>query len=103
MTKEQIFSVFIKNGCVAADLCVITCMEWHLSETDSSLKDKTIVVFPYLKKVIFDVYVGDENVFTFDELTPELIEERINAIRKQVKINKINERLKDLEKDFVKL
>jgi hypothetical protein len=78
-------------------------MEWHLSETDSSLKEKTIVMMPYIKKVIFGEYMGDNNVFTYDELTPELIEERINAMRKQVKISKINERIKDLEKDFVKV
>jgi hypothetical protein len=100
MTKEQIISVFNKNGCVAEPLCVITSMEWHLSETDSSLKEKTIVMMPYIKKVIFGEYMGDNNVFTYDELTPELIEERINAMRKQVKISKINERLNDLMKDF---
>lgn len=101
MTKEQIISVFNKNGCVVAPFSVDTSMmEWHLSETDSYLKDKTIVMLQYIKKVIFGEYVVDNNVFTYDELTPELIEERINAMRKQVKIDKINERLNDLVKDF---
>ena len=100
MTKGQIISVFHKNGCVASPFRVLTAMEWHLSETDSYLKDKTIVMLPNIKKVIFGEYVGDNNVFTYDELTPELIEEQINAMRKQVKIDKINERLNDLVKDF---
>ena len=100
MTQEQIFSAFKNNGCVAAYFNVITAMEWHLSETDSYLKDKTIVMLPYIKKVVFGEYVGENNVFTYDELTPQLIEERINAMRKQVKIDKINERLNDLVKDF---
>ena len=41
--------------------------------------------------------------FSFDDLTPELIEEKINLVRKKEKLIKINERIKDLEKDFVKV
>lgn len=43
MTEEQIFSVFNKNGCVAAP-CGFNDTEWYLSETDSSWNDKICAV-----------------------------------------------------------
>lgn len=98
MTKEQIFSVFIKNGCLAFP-CGTYYTEWFLNEKDyCSLNDKICTMLSNEQKLLFYDYD-----FTFDELTPELIEERINTMRKRIKIIKINERLKDLEKDFVKL
>jgi len=107
MTEEQIFLVFNKNGCVAAP-CGVNATEWYLSETDSSWNDKIGVVLPGIKKVIFGSVIKFKNPFdgnnfiSFEDLTPELIEEKINLVRKKEKLIKINERIKDLEKDFVK-
>lgn len=98
MTKEQIFYVFIKNGCLAIPSGMYYT-EWYLNEKDyCSWNDKICTMLSNEQKLLFYDYD-----FTFDELTPELIEERINTMRKRIKIIKINERLKDLEKDFVKL
>ena len=104
MTEEQIFLVFNKNGCVAAP-CGVDATEWYLSETDSSWNDKIGVVLPSIKKVIFGTVINFDgnNYFSFDDLTPKLIEEKINLVRKKEKLIKINERIKDLEKDFVKV
>ena len=108
MTEEQIFLVFNKNGCVAAP-CGVNATEWYLSETDSSWNDKIGVVLPGIKKVIFGSVIKFGNPFdgnnfiSFNDLTPELIEEKINLVRKKEKLIKINERIKDLEKDFVKV
>ena len=95
MTKEQIFSVFIKNGCLAIP-SGMHYTEWYLNEKDCSWNAKICTMLPIEQKLLFYDYD-----FTFDELTPELIEERINIMRKRVKIIKINERLNNLEKDFV--
>lgn len=106
MTEEQIFSVFNKNGCIAAP-CGVNATEWYLSETDSSWNDRIGAVLPNIKKVIFGSNIKFKNPFdcnevvSFDDLTPELIEEKINLVRKKEKLIKINERLKDLDKDFV--
>jgi len=106
MTEEQIFLVFYKNGCIAAP-CGVNATEWYLSETDSSWNDRIGAVLPNIKKVIFGSCIKFKNPFdgnevvSFDDLTPELIEEKINLVRKKEKLIKINERLKDLEKDFV--
>ena len=95
MTKEQIFSVFIKNGCLAIPSGMYYT-EWYLNEKDCSWNDKICTMLSIEQKLLFYDYD-----FTFDELTPELIEEQINIMRKRVKIIKINERLNNLEKDFV--
>ena len=108
MTEEQIFLVFNKNGCVAAP-CGVNATEWYLSKTDSSWNDKIGVVLPGIKRVIFGNVIKFKNPFdgnnfiSFEDLTPELIEEKINLVRKKEKLIKINERIKDLEKDFVKV
>lgn len=99
MTEEQIFSVFIRNGCLAVPNGLYVT-EWYLSEKDNSWGDKIGAMLPRIKKFAFGEYV--DNVISFDDLTPELIEEQINLMRKREKIIIINERLKDLEKDFVK-
>ena len=107
MTEEQIFSVFIRNGCVAAP-CGYNATEWYLSEKDSSWNDKIGVVLPSIQKVIFGSVINFNNPFdgnnfvSFEDLTPEMIKEQINLVRKKEKIIIINERIKDLEKDFVK-
>lgn len=107
MTEEQIFLVFNKNGCVAAP-CGVNATEWYLSETDSSWNDNIGVVLPGIKKVIFGSVIktnpfDGNNFISFEDLTPELIEEKINLVRKKEKLIKINERIKNLEKDFVKV
>lgn len=105
MTEEQIFSVFNKNGCVAAS-CGYNDTEWYLNATECSWNDKICAVLPNIKKVIFGSVIrlknpfDDNDVVSFDDLTPDLIEEKINLVRKKEKIFKMNERLKDLEKDF---
>lgn len=96
MTEEQIFSVLIKNGCIAVPSECMT--EWYLNKKVCSWNDKIGAVIPSIKKMVFGE--GVDNVVTFDDLTPELIEEKINLVRKKEKLFKINERLKDLEKDF---
>lgn len=61
-----------------------------------------VLLLPNQKKVIFGSVINFKNSFdgnivvSFDDLTPELIEEKINLVRKKEKIIKINERLKDL-------
>ena len=104
MTEEQIFSVFIKNGCLAVP-CGTYITEWYLNEKVYSWNDKICAMLPNIKKMVFGEYVEVDmnNVVSFDDLTPELIEEKINLVRKKEKLIKINERLKDLEKDFVKV
>ena len=99
MTEEQIFSVFIRNGCLAVPSGLYVT-EWYLSEKDSSWNDMIGAMMPVAKRVAFGEH--EDNVISFDDLTPELIEEQINLVRKKEKLIIINERIKDLEKDFVK-
>lgn len=96
MTEAQIWSVFIENGCIDVPSGWFTT-EWYLNEKYCTWDDKIGEMLTMEKNMIFG------NVVSFDDLTPEFIEEQINLVRKRVKIIKINERLKDLEKDFVKL
>ena len=99
MTEEQIFSVFLDNGCLAVPSGMYVT-EWYLNEKDCSWNDKICALLPSIKKVAFGE--GVDNVVSFDDLTPEIIEQQINLVRKKEKIIIINERIKDLEKDFVK-
>lgn len=107
MTEEQIFLVFVNNGCLAVP-CGMNDTEWYLNEKDSSWNDKIGRVLPHIKKVVFGNIIkfgnpfDDNTVVSFDDLTPEIIEHHINLMRKKEKIIIINERIKDLEKDFVK-
>ena len=105
MTEEQIFSVFIRNGCLAIPSGLYVT-EWYLSEKDNSWGDKIGAMMPSIKKFAFgekiNANINMDNVFSFDDLTPEFIEQQINLMRKREKLIIINERLKDLEKDFVK-
>ena len=99
MTEGEIFSVFVKNGCLAIP-SGLYITEWYLSAKDSSWSDKIGAMLPIAKKMAFGE--GVDNVVSFDDLTPEIIEQQINLVRKKEKIIIINERIKDLEKDFVK-
>ena len=99
MTVERIFSVFVRNCCLAVPNGLHVTV-WYLNEKDNSWGDKIGVMLPQIKKFAFGEDV--DNVISFDDLTPELIEQQINLMRKREKIIIINERLKDLEKDFVK-